>query len=215
MVDFAAARRAMVDSQIQTSAVFDRRILTAMGAVPRELFVPPHRRDLAYIDDHHWLADGRFLAAPAVFARLVQLADIGPTDRVLDVGVASGYSAAVLARLAGYVIGSEENATLADTARDVLTSLGVSNVEIISYAREMLSPAHFHVILLEGAVDRPPQSLLDRLAPGGRLVALLRTGATATATVFTHTPQGVITQSHFNATLPSLSQEAPEVEFVF
>ena len=105
MVDYSTARRRMVDNQLRTSNVTDRRILAAMEDVPRERFLPDARRALAYVDAVHDLGGGRFLAAPAPFAKLLQLAEVDHTDTVLDVGAGSGYSVAVLARLARQVTG--------------------------------------------------------------------------------------------------------------
>ena len=120
MTDFAAARKKMVENQLRTSSITDRRLLAVMAQLPREQFVPAERRDLAYIDEGHRLpAAGapRYLAPPAPFARLVQLADIGSGDRVLDVGCGTGYSAAVLASLAAHVVATESELQLAAAAR--------------------------------------------------------------------------------------------------
>ena len=102
MPDFATARFNMVENQIRPNRVTDARVLEAMADVPRERFVPKKLQDAAYIDEDLAIADGRFLMEPAVFARLVQAAAITPDDLVLDVGCGTGYSTAVLARLAAY-----------------------------------------------------------------------------------------------------------------
>src|SRR5690606_38215395 len=113
MIDFERLRQSMVDSQIRPNDVTDPRILAAMLEVPRERFVPPERRDLAYLDDDivvREAADGRaarYLVEPMILARLVQALDLSTEDRVLDVGCATGYSTAVLAHLAGSVYGLE------------------------------------------------------------------------------------------------------------
>ena len=119
MADYADARRKMVDCQLRTNDVTDHELLKAMGAVPRESFVPASRAALAYIDDDLPVesSDGRrFLMRPATFGKLVQLAEIGPDDVVLLIGGASGYEAAVLARLAGSVVMLECDPDLARTA---------------------------------------------------------------------------------------------------
>src|SRR5690606_1584450 len=120
MTDFAQARKAMVDHQLRTRDITDRRLLAAMGKVTREAFVPEARRSLAYVDRPQQLVEepgGRALRAPTPFARLVQLAGVGANDRVLDIGCGSGYSTAVLAELAAAVVGVEATAALAETAR--------------------------------------------------------------------------------------------------
>src|SRR5476651_251632 len=138
MPDFAAARRTMVDGQVRTSDVTDLRLVAAMLDLPRERFVPQDKMDVAYFDlDIPVGGQGggagrpqRRLLKPMVLAKLVQAADIGETDRVLDVGCATGYSAALLGRLAGAVVGLEEDASLAQIAGKTLTAIGASNVAI-------------------------------------------------------------------------------------
>src|SRR6516164_5303376 len=121
-MDFAAARRMMVDGQVRTSDVNDPRIVAAMLAVPRERFVPQPKAALAYADldvpvtEAKPPASPRHLLKPMVLAKLIAAADLGERDRVLDVGCASGYSSAVLARLAGSVIALEECPELAQAA---------------------------------------------------------------------------------------------------
>jgi protein-L-isoaspartate(D-aspartate) O-methyltransferase len=136
MIDFARRRLTMVETQIRPNEVTAPRLLTALRAVPRELFVPRERRQLAYMDgDVEVLpsidgAPARFLLAPMVLARLVQLASVEPDDMVLDVGCATGYSTAVLAGLGRSVTGLEPEPDLALAARGALLALGISNAEI-------------------------------------------------------------------------------------
>src|ERR1700744_909052 len=99
-MDFAAARRTMVATQIKTSAVTDPLVVAALEAVPREAFLPPHMQTFAYIDEDLAVGKGRCVMDPAVLARLLQLADVQPEDRALVVAAGTGYSAAVLARMA-------------------------------------------------------------------------------------------------------------------
>ncbi|ODT72489.1 MAG: hypothetical protein ABS75_03245 [Pelagibacterium sp. SCN 63-23] len=218
MVDFALARQAMVDNQIRTSAVTERRLLAALGRVPREIFVPEARRDLSYIDDMHRIgaADaGRFMVAPALFARLTQLAEIKPDDNVLDIGSGSGYSLAVLAALAATVTGLESEAGLVAQARANLKALGIGNAEVLAGAPEDLDERLFDAIMIQGAVEGQPDGLIARLAPGGRLVALMRDGGVGIARVYTRGADGVTTHSHFNANLPTLLRAKAKQEFVF
>lgn len=210
--DYTSARKAMVDNQVATSSVTDPRLLSAMRRVPRELFLSPDRRALAYIDAHHPLGQGRFLAAPAVFARLVQLAAVSETDRVLDYWPSSGYSTAILAGLAREVIGLEPDHSLAAEARAHLAALGVSNAMI----QADLAPGEvFDVILVEGAVAQVPADLLPRLAPGGRLVCLVRQGPVGVATVSVRAVTGIVTKTWFNATLPAIDLQPSPERFVF
>src|SRR5512145_262089 len=137
MTDFAAQRLSMVESQLRPNEVTDTRLLTAMRELPRELFVPPRVRSLAYIDEAIEIfpsvdgAPARYLLAPMVLARLVQLAAVGPEDSVLDVGCGTGYSTAVLARLGRKVVGVEPEPELADAARRALRQVGAENAEIV------------------------------------------------------------------------------------
>lgn len=219
MTDFEHARKAMVDNQLRTSAITDRRLLAAMGAVPREIFVPEARRSLAYIDEAHKLPgpSGRSLAAPAPFARLVQLADIEADDIVLDVGTGTGYSAAVLARLAASVVALESDPALLQSARDNLKQVGVENVALIEAPLDAGAPKQgpYDAIILEGAVREVPEKLLKQLKEGGRLVALIRTGATAVANVYVRTGDDFAPRAEFNTSLPPLTPERPPDTFVF
>nr|WP_269467904.1 rRNA adenine N-6-methyltransferase family protein [Devosia ureilytica] len=205
----------MVENQIQTSSVTDVRLLKAFHGVPRECFVPEGRRELAYSDAHHPLGNGRILPAPSVFARLVQLADIRDTDHVLDVGAASGYSTAIIAAIARKVVGWEPDAALAAAALSTLAELGIANATMVAGDGLAANFNGFDAIIVEGAVKQVPNDLLGRLALGGRLVCLLRQGPTGVATVYTRAPEGVVSKSSFNATLP-LMELAPTPEiFVF
>ncbi len=171
----------MVDSQVRPSDIADRRILRAMLEIPREAFVPPAARAFAYKDADLSLptAKGyppRALLAPRTLAKLLELASIDPGDAVLDVGCASGYSAAVLSRLAGSVVALESDQQLADDARKVLQSLGIGNVSAVAGE---LSAGHapdgpYDVIVLEGSVPALPEALAEQLKEGGRMVGVLQ-----------------------------------------
>ncbi|OEO28994.1 hypothetical protein VW23_027505 [Devosia insulae DS-56] len=217
MADFANARLKMVDNQLRTSGVLDHRVLTAMGTVPREAFLPADREALAYADVVHALGGGRYLGAPAPFAKLLQLAEIAATDRVLDVGAGTGYSTAVLALLGASVAGLEMDAELAGKARANLEAAGVSNAEIAvgSFDGAGLPHDHFDVIVVEGSVTLEPTPLFRLLREGGRLVVLIANGGPAVAHIFVKSAGEVAGRSEFNTSLPPLA-EAPRVEaFVF
>src|SRR5690606_7631564 len=125
------ARRTMVDNQLRTSGITDWRILDAMNRVPREKFVPDHQAALAYSDDELSLSGGRMQATPADFAKLVQLAEVGSQDVVLDVGCGTGYSTAVLALLANAVVALERDEALAGKANDILADLDIGNAAAV------------------------------------------------------------------------------------
>lgn len=212
---YTLARKGMVDTQIATSGVTDPRLLTAFRRVPRELFVPADRRELAYSDAHHPLGNGRFLSPPAVFAKLLQLARIAPSDRALDCWPGTGYSSAIIAGLVRDIVVIEPDAALAEVCRANLEALGIANAQVVCAAPQGTDHKQFDVILVEGAIAEVTQDLLDKLAMGGRLVCLLRRGPVGVATVHELTVHGLITQTSFNANLPSVGL-APESEsFVF
>ena len=171
MDDFVSAREKMVDSQVRTEDVTDYGILAAMGEIPRERFVPSHLRPFAYIDEDLLLnqpAPGvppRYLMRPAPFARLVQLAEIDASESVLDIGCATGYSTAVLARLAASVVAVESDDAFAVAARSALLDLGVTNARVVVGPLEAGDPPSqpYDVIILGGAVEIVPDLLFAQL----------------------------------------------------
>jgi len=218
MFDFQRARTFMVDNQLRTSGVTDWRILARMGEIPREDFLPEDKRELAYLDSVQWLGprgSGRFMAPPVILAKLVQLADVTSDDRVLIVGANTGYSTAVLAGLCAEVAGLEVDAALAESARQALSKLGVGNAEIITGDVAALGKREFDVVLVEGALESIPTALLERLADGGRLVALVRDGGVSVATVYVKSAGVVASRQEFNAVLPVLFSTRGGPEFVF
>jgi len=215
MVDFERARRAMIDSQLRTGNITDRRLLSVMGQVPRELFVPQGRQAVAYIDDSQPLAAKRFMPSPAPFAKLVQLAAITDADNVLDIGAGTGYSTAVLAGLAASVTGVEEDAALVSQANANLSQLGVANARVIAASLVTGGAGTFDVVILEGAVDAVPEALFARLKDGGRLIVLIRQGATAVAHVYAKAGFDVAGRAEFNLSMPPLATNQSAPEFVF
>ena len=179
MFDFAQARSNMIDSQLRTNKVTDTGVLDAFAAVPRERFLPEARAGVAYIDEDLEVAPGRYLMEPMVLARLLQAARIEATDMVLDVGCTTGYSSAVLARLADTVVALESDPALCERANQTLQDLGIDNAVVVTgdltagYEKQ----APYDVILLGGAVAELPEAILSQLAEGGRLVTVMATQA--------------------------------------
>jgi len=174
MFDAAAARRLMVEGQVRTANVTDFDLLEAMRMVPRERFLPQSLAQLAYVDSDIPLANGRALLKPMVLAKLIQAARVRRGERVLDVGCGTGYSAAVLARLAGSVIALEEDAELARQAKEALAAVGAAQVEVVVGPLTAGWPAGapYDVILLNGAAEIAPEALGRQLKPDGRLVGV-------------------------------------------
>jgi protein-L-isoaspartate(D-aspartate) O-methyltransferase len=223
MTDFVAARRIMVDSQVRTSDVTDLRLIAAMLAVPRERFLPPEQADLAYLDFDVPVAAGpagesaRRLLKPMVLAKLLQAAEIAAGDHVLDVGCATGYSSALVARLAGSVVALEEDAGLAGQARDNLRALGVAPVQVVNgpLSAGWGAQAPYDVIVLNGASDIAPKGLLKQLKPGGRLVGVLGRGPAGKAMLYRSIGGECGGRPIFDAAAPLLPGFAAPAAFVF
>lgn len=182
-MDYAIARQHMVDSQIRTNKVTDGRLIDAMRAMPRERFVPDPLRARSYVDDDVELAPGRFLMEPMVTARLIQAAEVLPANIALVVGAASGYAAALLAKLADTVVALEADAALAQRASSVFADLGIDNAAVVEgqLAAGCAKHAPYDVIFLDGAVEQVPHSLIDQLGEGGRMVGVVQDGGVGRA----------------------------------
>jgi protein-L-isoaspartate(D-aspartate) O-methyltransferase len=166
--DFETMRDAMVASQLRPSGVTDLRILDAMSSVQRENYVPQSSRGVAYTDRPVLLGGGRALNPPLVTALLLNAVRICPGDRVLIIGAATGYAEAIVARLTNYVVAIESDETLSGP-----------NAKHLPLERGFPSGAPYDVIIIDGAIEALPESLLDQLVDGGRLATgLIEEGIT-------------------------------------
>ena len=160
----------MVERQLRRRGITDERVLEAMAEVPRELFVPLRRRRRAYADRALSIGQGQTISQPWIVAAICQALELEGDERVLEVGTGSGYSAAVLARLAAEVVGVERVAELAQGAERALMELGVANVRVV-VGDGTLGPdgngEAFEAIAVHATAPAPPPSLLARLAEGG------------------------------------------------
>lgn len=213
----AARRRHMIDSQLKPNKVVDARVLDAMAAVPREPFLPRDLTGVAYLDEDLPIAPSRFLMEPMVFARLLQAAEIQPGDVVLDIGCGSGYSAAVLCRLAGTVVALESDKALAIRAQKLLSELACDTVALVEgeLSQGYPSQAPYNVIVLEGSVPEVPEAISNELAEGGRLVAVVRDRGAGRATLFTRRAGILGRRVLFDAATPELPGFRAPAGFVF
>lgn len=209
MVDYAQARRMMVDGQVRTADVTDLNIIAAIQDVPRERFAPG-REAIAYLDIDLPVSAGRSLLKPMVFAKLLQAAEIGPNDTVLDIGCATGYSAAVMAQLAAHVVALDETAEAPMLA-------GVSNVTITagSLPAGYEKAAPYDVIMLEGSAEVVPPALFGQLKEGGRLLAIVGRMPMGKATIYRMSGGHVSAHELFDAAAPALNGFAKPPAFVF
>ncbi len=180
---FDTMRHAMVQSQLRTNAVNDPRVVTAMARVAREDFVPGEAKKLAYRDTAVALGNGRALNVPIATGKLLTEAYLLPTDRVLLIGAAGGYTAAVLAELVASVVAVESDPDLAAHARAALASTG--KVELVEAPLQdgHAAGAPYDVLIVDGAVEALPDALVTQVAPGGRIAAgIVERGVTRLAT---------------------------------
>lgn len=221
MSGFSTARQKMVDGQVRPSDVTDIRILDAMLAVPREAFVPPNQRALAYLDLDLDVGEGApskgFLIKPVVTAKMLQAAEIKETDNVLVVGCATGYAAAIVAKLAGQVTATEGDPALAAKAKDAVAGLGLANVTVRAAAAADGDPASapYDVILLNGATELVPERLYGQLREGGRLVGVFAMTQPQRATIVTRSHGDFGSRALFDAAVPVLPGLERLPAFVF
>lgn len=221
MSDFSTARLKMVDGQVRPSDVTDIRILDAMLAVPREAFVPESKRALAYLDIDLDVSDAgqakRFLIKPAVLAKMLQAAEIKATDRVLVVGCATGYAAAVIAQFARVVTATESDSALATKAGGVLAQNGCGNVAVRTAASADGDPSDgpYDVIVVNGATETVPERLFGQLQDGGRLVGVFAASQPPRATIVTRSHGDFGHRALFDAAAPVLPGMELVPAFVF
>jgi protein-L-isoaspartate(D-aspartate) O-methyltransferase len=218
MSDHEAARRRMVENQLRPSRIAEPRLLEAMGALPRELFVPKPLRGVAYADEDIPLGRDRFLIEPLALAKLVQAARVRPGDVALVIGDATGYAGAVVSRLAATVfLLLPAGAPAAGQVEALLNELGCENVVIQQggVLEGLPEQAPFDVILLVGSVEAVPETLAAQLAEGGRLSTVVQQRRNGRVTVVQRVGAAFGRTTPFDAAVPPLPDlpKAPVFEF--
>lgn len=220
MIDFATARRTMVDCQVRPTDVTDRELLAAMLLIPRERFVPAELAGVAYLDRDLLVDPKRALLKSMVLARMIQAAELETSDRVLDVACGTGYSSAILARLSASVTALEDDADRSRRCGEILAQLaplGTRNVTAVCGPLEAGWPAGapYDAILVNGACETEPHGLLGQLKEGGRLIAVMGTGPDGKATLFRKDRGEIGSRALFDAGAPALPAFAKAPAFVF
>ncbi|MCE9522288.1 MAG: protein-L-isoaspartate O-methyltransferase [Alphaproteobacteria bacterium] len=218
MSNMSIARAFMVEGQVRTNDVTDRRIADIMGKLERERFVPAEKRALAYAEICVELRPGRFQMDPRSFAKLLQLAEIQSSDRVLDVGCGMGYSTAVLCQMSGDVVALEEDEELAKLAAPVLRScekLGRVFGVVGPLRSGASAQAPYDVIFVNGAVDEIPQTWIQQLKEGGRMVVIVHEGPVGKAHFCVRRGGELSRRVAFDATVPRLPGFERSRSFVF
>lgn len=221
MSEFSTARQKMVDGQVRPSNVTDLRIIEAMTMVPREIFVPDGKQALTYLDLDLDVGDAggdkRFLLKPAVIAKLLQAAEVRDTDNVLVVGCSSGYTVALVAKLARHVHATDPDSSLVAKATASLARLGIETATVKSAPALDGDASHapYDVIVLDGATEILPEGLFRQLKEGGRLVGVFATAAPKRAMIVTRSRDDFGSRTLFDASaevIPGLRRVA---DFVF
>ncbi|HAT36443.1 MAG TPA: protein-L-isoaspartate O-methyltransferase [Rhodospirillaceae bacterium] len=216
-MDTAEARRNMVDCQLRTNRVTDPAVLSAMGDLPREAFVPEDLRPLAYSDGELEVAEGRAMMAPMIAAKMFQSLEIASEDVVLVIGCASGYAAAVMGRMARVVFVLEDDPAISAKTGETCTSLGLDNVVPVSgpLREGWTKEAPYNAIFIDGAVEMVPEALCGQLVDGGRLVAVVVENGIGRATRYLKNASGQSGRVLFDAKAHLLSDFNQPQNFVF
>ncbi len=205
----------MVDCQLRTYDVTDRAVLAAMGEVPRELFVPPERREIAYIDQPVALAGsgagGRWLLAPMTCGRMLQALDVQPGQSFFDYASGTGYTAAVASRLGAVVTAFEPEQDLQAGMAEALAQAAISDVQIC----DAMPLSQFDLVFVNGACEQRPESLFERLGAGGRLIVVEGQGRAGRAMLYQRAGDSISGRAVFDTSAPVLARFRQPEAFVF
>ncbi|MFO1126956.1 MAG: protein-L-isoaspartate O-methyltransferase [Rhodospirillales bacterium] len=217
-MDYAAARFKMVENQVRTNRVTDPLVIAALNELPRETFLPDSLKGVAYVDEDIPLGGGRYLMEPLATALILQTAEIEPEDKILVVACGTGYLAAAAARIGRVVVALEEDSNIAAGARENISQTGASAVTVVEgrLAEGYPPEAPYDVILFNGAAADVPSAILDQLAEGGRLVAIIAAEhGLGRGTVFYRIGGTVSRRVAFDSSVPLLAAFAPMPRFQF
>lgn len=221
MTDYKACRQHMVESQLEPNGIIDQGIIEAFQSIPRERFVSEDMAGICHVDeDVHLGNGGAFLIEPVAHARLLQLADLKPTDSVLNIGDYTGYGSAILSTIVSTVITVEETEGHLEGAKDIWEDLNLNNIAVLQGKFTEGAPRHapYPVIIMHGSVADVPPAILDQLDDQGRLITILRENESSVGqiTVFKKMEGDHITSnSYFDTSTPYLCGFEPVQKFVF
>ena len=217
MTDFAARRTMMVDTQVRPSDVTKFPIIDAMLAVPRELYVPREQVEAAYISENIEIAPGRVVLEPRTLSKMLDALNITGRELVLDVAAGYGYSSAVAARMAEAVIALEEDESLAKEAQTILSEQGADNVvvQVGTLTEGAAQHGPYDAIMIQGAVEQVPDSLIAQLKDGGRIACVFMEGALGVVRIGYKIDGEMSWRFAFNASAPVLPGFAKETTFAF
>lgn len=220
MKNYALCRKNMIDGQLRTNGIIDEELIEIFKTLPREVFLPPEKSGMAYVDEDVDLGNGLFLMEPLVFARMVAAAEVRPDDIVLNIGDHAGYSSAFLSKIVSTVVTLESKVGILDRARKVWTKENLCNIALVKGTPAEGSKEHspYSLIFLNGAVREVPQALLDQLSEGGRLVTVLRPAENVPGQIVLYKSLGGGRYTHIrleNASTPFLDELDPAPAFVF
>ena len=215
MTDYKARRTMMVDTQVRPSDVTKFPIIDAMLNVPREDFVPASLREAAYIGENIALGANCVMLEPRTLAKMLDALSIEPDHVVLDLGCGLGYSTAILAKMAEFVVAVEEDADYATQAQNILSESGVDNAAVMqgSLRDGAAKSAPYDIVMIQGAVEVVPDAILAQLCDGGRIACIFAEGALGVVRIG-HKIDGALNWRYaFNAGAPVLSGFHKEAGF--
>ncbi len=215
MSDYATRRRMMVDTQVRPADVTKFPIIDAMLEIPREAFVPRDRAEAAYVSENIDIGSGRVVLEPRTFAKMLDGLDVTNDDLVLDIGAGLGYSSAVIARIAEAVVAVEDDAFRVKEAQGLLSDHHADNVILHKGPLTEGAPEHgpYDVIIIEGAVQQVPQTLIDQLKDGGRIACLFMENALGVVRIGYRIDGSLSWRYSFNASAPVLAGFEKETAF--